>query len=162
MYDLDQLALAALGKSFRELCGLGFSYDEWRTAGQTWPPSCTTRSSAHHRDHTAASSDSSARETYERIYETLTDITRPATRSLLASRALEVGRHGAAYPVGAVTHHYVGAPQARQAIIESSARSSSGLDLFHDGQVPLYTENDLRRTDQLLDAATRDPANGRW
>jgi hypothetical protein len=165
MYDLDQLALAALGKSFRELCGLGFSYDEWRTAG------ADLAAKLHYaefgnitRDHTGGLVGFVGREKLmSRIYETVNGYN-PSGYTVITG---EPGIGKSAVMAQLIrserwTHHYVGGSLKHgRAIIESiCSQLIWAYDLFHDGQVPLYTENDpCGVLNQLLDAATRDPAN---
>jgi AAA ATPase domain len=163
IYDLDHLTLAALGQSFREICGLGYSYDDWRTA----PADLAAR--LHYaefgsitEDHMGGQVGFVGREKLmERIHKTVngydtsgyTVITgEPGIgKSAVMAQLIRSERW---------THHYVGGSfKHGRAIIESiCAQLVWAYDLSYDGQ--LYTETDpCGALNQLLDAATRDRSN---
>jgi hypothetical protein len=163
IYDLDQLALAALGQSFREICGLGYSYDGWRAA----PTDVAAK--LHYaefgnltKDHTSGPVGFVGREKLmKRIYATVNSY--DSSGYAVVTGMPGIGKSAVMAQMirsERWTHHYIGGSYRHgRAIIESiCSQLIWAYDLPYDGD--LYTETDpWGALYLLLDAATRDRAN---
>jgi hypothetical protein len=163
IYELDQLTLTALRQSFREICGLGYSYDDWRSA----PANLAAR--LHYaefgnttKDHTGGDVGFVGREKLmERIHRTVNGY--DSSGYTVITGVPGIGKSAVMAQLirsERWTHHYVaGSLKNGRTIVESiGAQLIRNYDLPYDGQ--LYTESDpCGPLNLLLDAATRDPAN---
>jgi hypothetical protein len=161
IYDLDQLTLNAFEQSYRELCQLGFSYDDWQAAPSSLAAALRyAEFSSITGNHTR--SFVGREKLMRRIYETVnnefdssgyTIITgMPGIGKSAVMARLVQGERWA--------HHYVGEYlRSGKLILESiCAQLIRAYDLPYDK--PLYTDRDpCRALNELLASAARDRAS---
>ncbi len=161
IYALDQLALAAAGKSFRELCRLGFSYADWEAA----EPSIA--SALHYAEFSSITDDHSRSfvgrdKLMEQIYDTVNDGPERSGYTVITG---EPGIGKSAVIAQLVrserwVHHYIGGylRTGEQILKSLCAQLIQAYDLSYNK--PLFSHQEpCRALNELLAAATRSRRN---